>query len=405
MAGLQKHTASAENGEVDPRLQIISIITKVVKSLNEIRESKRNIGFSTALVPRQLSSIRAMLEALEPLPRFDNVGTEATGQFDKDLLLSLSCCAILITVIESKLTESGYTPGMETKDNIRYTWLEDTLKQYVSNLESQVLALQLLLAICQCGTLAEQRQQLTQVENREIIEQVVAETIEIDDALSTLPQYSSLHHLNVDKILMKSLAYTRVKNETQVEGDPGKSSKTGGQLSTTVSIIAIKHLLERLSLLGKKTYTPKRQSVAFCESVGTLMEAISALQLHKERIVKSNTSGRGHADLSISSRSWSQTEQELDVEKLEMVRSSIEAMLHELWLRQGFSDHARLLLWLRERKDCQRTIEKVKELTEVVHGIVDDAQRIKLIADGKRYDHTIDSNDRLENDVVEVTKS
>jgi len=396
MAGSRNRTASAENAEVDPRLQIflrgtirqiISIITKVVKSLNEIRESKRNIGFSTALVPRQLSSIRATLEALEPLQQFDNVGTEATEQLDKDLRLSLSCCAILVTVIESKLTESGYTPGIGTKDNIRYTWLEDTLEEYISNLESQVLALQLLLAICYCRTSAEQRQQLTQVENREIIEQMVAETMEIDNALSTLKQDSSVHHLDVDKIFMKSLAYKRVMGETQVEGDPGKSSITGGQLSTTASIIAITHLLKRLSVFGNNTYTSKHQNADFSESVGTLMEAISALQLHNERIVKRNTSGPGYADLSISSRSWRQTEQELDIEKLEKVRSSIKAMLHKIRLRHGLGAN---LSWSWEKRDCQRTIEKVYDLTEVVHGIVDDAQRITLIADAKRYDDAID---------------
>ncbi len=203
-------------GGVASILQIISSVTRVAKSLNEVRESYDNVALNTTLVASQLSTVRAALEALHAWRVSDTVESEATVQLDKDLGLSLSCCAILITVIDGKLAESGYTPGMGVKQKIRYLWLEDILKEYVSNLEGQVRALQLLLTIFQCRTATEQKQQLANQESREIIEQVRAETMtlgfgetEMDDAISILSHDPSVH-LDVDSILMRSPAYLRV---------------------------------------------------------------------------------------------------------------------------------------------------------------------------------------------------
>lgn len=203
-------------GGVGSIFQIIHSVTKVAKSIQEVRESYKNVALNMTLVASQLSTIRAALEALHAWRTSDNVKTEATLQLDKDLGLSLSCCAILITVIDGKLTESGYKPGMGAKQKINYIWLEDILKDYVSNLEGQVRALQLLLTIFQCRTATEQKQQLANMESRGIIEQVRAETMslsigesEMDDAMSIISQDPSIH-LDVDSILMRSPAYMRV---------------------------------------------------------------------------------------------------------------------------------------------------------------------------------------------------
>lgn len=201
-------------GGVASILQIINSVTKLAKGLNEVRESYNNVSLNITLVASQLTTIRAALEALHTWRTSDTIETEASKQLDQDLGLSLSCCAILISVIDGKLSESGYAPGVKQK--IKYLWLEDTLKEYVSNLEGQVRALQLLLTIFQCRTATEQKQQLAKAESRTIIEQVRAETMtlgvgetDIDDAISILSQDPSVH-FDVDSILMKSPAYIRV---------------------------------------------------------------------------------------------------------------------------------------------------------------------------------------------------
>ena len=217
-------------GGVGSILQIITSVTKLAKNLNEVRESYDNVALNTTLVASQLSTIRAALEALHTWRASDTVETEASKQLDQDLGLSLSCCAILISVIDGKLAESGYRPGVGMKQKIKYVWLEDILKEYVSNLEGQVRALQLLLTIFQCRTATEQKQQLAKAESRSIIEQIRAETMslsvgdtEMDDAMSILSHDPSVH-LDVDSILMKSPAYVRVYGEVRVSHNASSSA-------------------------------------------------------------------------------------------------------------------------------------------------------------------------------------
>ena len=105
-------------------------------------------------------------------------------------------------------------PGVKQK--IRYLWLEEILKEYISNLEGQVRALQLLLTIFQCRTETEMRQKIGNQESRIIIEQVRAETASLaldtkdfQDAASVLSLDPSVT-LDVDSELLKSPAYKRV---------------------------------------------------------------------------------------------------------------------------------------------------------------------------------------------------
>ena len=134
-------------GAVSGVLTVVSAVTKLAKSLNEVRDRYNNVALNTTLVASQLNSIRAALEAIADWRTTSNDNSKPSRQLDEDLAISLNCCAILITVIDSKLGEAGYTPGMKQK--IRHLWLEDVLKEYLSNLEGQVRSLQLLLTIFQ----------------------------------------------------------------------------------------------------------------------------------------------------------------------------------------------------------------------------------------------------------------
>ena len=201
-------------GGVSAILQVISSVTKVAKRLNEVAESYENVALNTTLVASQISTIRAALEALYEWRTSDRLSTAPSRQLDKDLGMSLSCCNILIGVIDQKLNDSGYMPGLKQK--IRYLWLEDILKEYISNLEGQVRALQLLLTIFQCRTETEKRQKLDHEESRTIIAQMRAETaslamdnIDFKDDTSVLSLDPSVI-LDIDSILMQSPAYKRV---------------------------------------------------------------------------------------------------------------------------------------------------------------------------------------------------
>lgn len=102
-------------GGLSSILQIIDSVTRVAKRLNEVRESYNNVALNTTLVASQLSTIRAALEALYEWRASDRDSTAPSRQLDKDLGMSLSCCAILISVIDGKLDDSGYMPGLKQK--------------------------------------------------------------------------------------------------------------------------------------------------------------------------------------------------------------------------------------------------------------------------------------------------
>ena len=134
-------------GGISAIVTIIGGVTTLAKRLNEVKEKYENVALYTTLACGQLSSMRAALEAIRNWRSSTTATSDLSEQLHEDLDVSLKCCAILIDTINAKLGEAGYTLGLKRK--IRYLWLEDTLKAYISNLEGQVGALSLLLIIFQ----------------------------------------------------------------------------------------------------------------------------------------------------------------------------------------------------------------------------------------------------------------
>lgn len=130
-------------GAVSGVLTIVGVVTKCSKKLNEVRDSYNSVTLNIQLAAIQLATIRDALEAIAEWRLNTQSQSQASKNLDATLAESLKGCAVLIAVIDSKLGEAGYTPGVKRK--IRHMWLEDVLKGYMSNLDGQVRALQLLL--------------------------------------------------------------------------------------------------------------------------------------------------------------------------------------------------------------------------------------------------------------------
>ncbi|KAL8715445.1 MAG: hypothetical protein Q9220_000779 [cf. Caloplaca sp. 1 TL-2023] len=192
-------------------LAIVGGVAKLSKSLNEVRESYNSVALNIQLAAIQLSTIRDALEAIAEWRLNSQTDTKSSRRLDATLAESLKGCAVLITVIDGKVGEAGYTPGIKRK--IRYMWLENVLQGYMSNLDGQVRALQLLLTSFQCRTITEQMQRLEQAEARSVFEQVRADTAsltignkDLEDAVSVLSFNPSID-LDVDDILLQHPAY------------------------------------------------------------------------------------------------------------------------------------------------------------------------------------------------------
>ncbi|KAL8820361.1 MAG: hypothetical protein Q9223_001410 [Gallowayella weberi] len=185
-------------GGVSGVLAIVASVTKLSKKLNEVRDSYNSVALNIQLAAIQLATIRDALEDIAEWRLKVQSETKAAKKLDATLADSLKGCAVLITVIDSKLGEAGYAPGLKGK--IRHMWLEDVLKGYISNLDGQVRALQLLLTSNQMSTFADVMQHLEKAEARAVFEQVRADTASI---LSYEPSVS----FEMDEILMRHPAY------------------------------------------------------------------------------------------------------------------------------------------------------------------------------------------------------
>ncbi|KAL8800936.1 MAG: hypothetical protein Q9182_004818 [Xanthomendoza sp. 2 TL-2023] len=198
-------------GGVSGVLAIVASVTKLSKKLNEIRDSYNSVALNIQLAAIQLATIRDALEDIAEWRLKVQSETKAAKKLDATLADSLKGCAVLITVIDSKLGEAGYAPGLRGK--IRHMWLEDVLKGYISNLDGQVRALQLLLTSNQMSTFADVMHHLEKAEARAVFEQVRADTAsltvgnkDLEDAASVL-SYDPSVNFEMDEILMRHPAY------------------------------------------------------------------------------------------------------------------------------------------------------------------------------------------------------
>ncbi|KAL8966600.1 MAG: hypothetical protein Q9197_005892 [Variospora fuerteventurae] len=198
-------------GGVSGVLAIVGIVGKVTKKLNEVKESYDSVALNIQLAAIQLSTIRDALEAIAEWRLSNNTNSKASNNLDGTLAESLKGCAVLITVIDGKLGEAGYTPGVKRK--IRHLWLEDVLRGYMSNLDGQVRALQLLLTSFQCRTVTEQMQRLERAEARSLFEKNRADTAsltvgnkDLEDAASVLSFAPSVNFV-MDEELLKHPRY------------------------------------------------------------------------------------------------------------------------------------------------------------------------------------------------------
>ncbi|KAL9607879.1 MAG: hypothetical protein Q9167_007251 [Letrouitia subvulpina] len=181
-------------GGISGVVSLIGIVGKLAKRINEYRDKYQNVSLYTTLAVTQLSTIRAALEAIAEWRLTSNEDTPATRKLDDVFAESLRGCAVLITVIDAKLGEANSDPGV--KDKLKHLWIEDVLKEYMSNLEGQVQGLQLLLSIHHCTTVTEQIKQLEKGQTRSVFDRIRADTASLTVGNKDIPDTASVLSLN-----------------------------------------------------------------------------------------------------------------------------------------------------------------------------------------------------------------
>ena len=127
---------------------LISSVTALATVFNTLQERYQNASLNITLVAGSLWTIKAALDAVQEWRATVVDQSKSSEQLDRDLGLSLESCAVLITVIDRKLGETDLVKP-SVLDHLRFVQLDSVFKDFVSNLDGQVRALQLLLTISQ----------------------------------------------------------------------------------------------------------------------------------------------------------------------------------------------------------------------------------------------------------------
>lgn len=373
--------------------QVSHDVTNLVKNLNEVLENNKDAALNTTLVITQLYAIGAALSGLHTWQSTESKVVKAAPQLKVDVGLSIGSCQILVKVIGSKLSESGWKSGAGKEQKVNYRWLETSLKDIPSQLEGQARAMKLLMTIFQCRTLAEQTEQLAKTENREVIDLMknVGEA-EIVDAVSIISDDRPVC-LDVDPILMESHIYRRAYQERGINASLAPSpvglgkewptataserhriqnqdyisfdsmpaaAVAGGVLDGGEQLYDILTSMKSIVKSSKDAYKSKQDRLRFDETADKLSDRIRTLHHYFD---KGNT----------------KLQQEDDLEILAKLKTFVLKTDTELKSRRGFLSNARRMLWMQEQKHFKETVASMQYWTQVVDDLLRDARGLSIL--------------------------
>ena len=135
-------------GGVGSILGIIGGVASLAKTLTTLKERYKYAALNITLVSGSLWTVKTALEAIQTWRSEAQNSSPSSQQLDQDLSFTIESTAVLVTVIERKVGETELTKPT-VFDKMRFVQLDDIFKDFATNLDSQVRALQLLLTIFQ----------------------------------------------------------------------------------------------------------------------------------------------------------------------------------------------------------------------------------------------------------------
>ncbi|MCJ1293669.1 hypothetical protein MMC34_005224 [Xylographa carneopallida] len=163
-------------GLVSSVLNIVSVIAKNVNALSTLQANYRNADMSVFLLIGQLSTLKAALGQIAEWIKTEGLASKLEHvQLVQDLQVALNGCQILISILDDRVDQLATKEGSESlkvQGKIAFLWEEQELNVYVTHLNNQVNALNLLLSAIQCRSLSKERTLLLSVESRHVFQQL-----------------------------------------------------------------------------------------------------------------------------------------------------------------------------------------------------------------------------------------
>ncbi|KAJ5177551.1 uncharacterized protein N7500_000250 [Penicillium coprophilum] len=173
-------------------VQILGALTSTIHGLHELHGKFSDADFTIHSLIQELGCIQTALTSLKEWYRLSSSNVMVSEEFNEQLVTAMNGCQIIMEVLSADVmtlvhgSRNGGTVGFRLR--IRVIWKEDIMKAHQEKLHAQVMALQLLLQVCQCHTSQEQVRLLRQATTLRIMRRVRDDT---ETILSTRSQPTS----------------------------------------------------------------------------------------------------------------------------------------------------------------------------------------------------------------------
>ncbi|CAI7608891.1 unnamed protein product [Penicillium viridicatum] len=161
-------------------VQILGALTSTIHGLYELHGKFSDADFTIHSLIQELNCIQTALTSLKEWHRLSSSDVMVSEEFNEQLLTAMGGCQIIMEVLSEDVmnlvhgSRNDGTVGFRLR--IRVIWKEDIMKGHQEKLHAQVMALQLLLQVCQCHTSQEQVRLLRQATTRRIMRRVRDDT-------------------------------------------------------------------------------------------------------------------------------------------------------------------------------------------------------------------------------------
>ncbi|KAJ5942684.1 hypothetical protein N7516_002852 [Penicillium verrucosum] len=177
-------------------VQILGALTSTIHGLHELHGKFSDADFTIHSLIQELSCIQAALTSLKEWHQLSSSDMMVSEEFNEQLVTAMGGCQIIMEVlsedVKSLVHGSRYDGTVGFRLRIRAIWKEDIMKGHQEKLHAQVMALQLLLQVCQCHTSQEQVRLLRQATTRRIMRRVRDDTETLVSARSQASSAASM---------------------------------------------------------------------------------------------------------------------------------------------------------------------------------------------------------------------
>lgn len=137
-------------GTVSAVLGIVSLIAKSVASLSDLQSRYGAADLKVSLLIGQLSTVKAALKQIAKLLE-DGNGALRDPELIDDFSMSLKCVEDVVVILDDKisLVQRNAANELTIRSKVGFIWDEKTMDDYLSMLNNQIQALDLLLTALQ----------------------------------------------------------------------------------------------------------------------------------------------------------------------------------------------------------------------------------------------------------------